>query len=88
MAEHKPILKNNQNTYHTSFGFKPKTGKAFLNTGVFTVKFFYKFINLMIKTNNQSGQINIYLKLIHVCFAVLCIASMSFRSANNKYKES
>jgi len=26
MAEHGPILKNNQNTYHPRFGFTPKTG--------------------------------------------------------------
>jgi len=32
MAEHKPILKNNQNTYHTRFGFTPKTGVAFPKT--------------------------------------------------------
>jgi len=33
MAEHRPILKNNQNTYHPRFGFTPKTGKEFLKTG-------------------------------------------------------
>jgi len=32
MAEHRPILKNNQNTYHTRFGFTPKTGIEFLKT--------------------------------------------------------
>jgi len=26
VAEHGPILKNNQNTYHSRFGFTPKTG--------------------------------------------------------------
>jgi len=33
MAEHKPILKNNQNTYHPRFGFIPKTVIAFPKTG-------------------------------------------------------
>jgi len=28
MAEHSPILKNNQITYHPRFGFTPKTGIA------------------------------------------------------------
>jgi len=28
MAEHRPILKNNQNTYHPRFGFTPKTRMA------------------------------------------------------------
>jgi len=28
VAEHRPILKNNQNTYHTRFGFTPETGTA------------------------------------------------------------
>jgi len=39
MAEHKPILKNNQNTHHPRFGFTPKTGvKKNQNGGfVFTV---------------------------------------------------
>jgi len=38
MAEHSPILKNNQITYHPRFGFTPKTGIAFPKTGfVFTV---------------------------------------------------
>ena len=32
-AEHRPILKNNRNTYHPRFGFTPKTGKAFPKTG-------------------------------------------------------
>jgi len=35
MAEHRPILKNNQNTHHPRFGFTPKTGKAFPNMGFF-----------------------------------------------------
>jgi len=26
MAEHRPILKNNQKTYHPRFGLTPKTG--------------------------------------------------------------
>jgi len=30
MAEHRPNLKNNQNTYHPSFGFTTKKGIAFL----------------------------------------------------------
>jgi len=29
-AEHMPILKNNQNSYHPRFSFTPKTGIAFL----------------------------------------------------------
>ena len=37
-AEHRPILKNNQTTYHPPFGFVPETGKEFPKTGfVFTV---------------------------------------------------
>jgi len=44
MAEHRPMLKNNQNTYHPHCGFTPKPGRAFPKTGVsfrclvFTVK--------------------------------------------------
>jgi len=34
MAEHTHISKNNQTTYNPRFGFTPKTGKAFLKTGV------------------------------------------------------
>jgi len=34
MTEHKPSLKNNQNTYYPRFGFTPKTGMVFPNTGV------------------------------------------------------
>jgi len=33
MAQHRPILNNNQNTYHPRFGFTPKTGIAFPKTG-------------------------------------------------------
>jgi len=33
MAEHRPILKNNQNTFHPRFGFTTKTGIAFPQTG-------------------------------------------------------
>jgi len=33
MAEHMPVLKNNQNTYHPRFGFTPKTGIALPKTG-------------------------------------------------------
>ena len=33
MAEHSPILKNNQNTCQPRFGFIPKTGIAFPETG-------------------------------------------------------
>jgi len=29
MTEHKPILKNNQNTFRPRFGFTPKTGIGF-----------------------------------------------------------
>ena len=32
MAEHRPILKNNQNTYHPRFGSTPKTSIAFPKT--------------------------------------------------------
>ena len=35
MAEHRPVLKNNQNTYYHRFSFTPKTGVAFPQTGVF-----------------------------------------------------
>jgi len=34
MAEHRPILKNNQYTYHPRFGFTPKTGIAFPKTEI------------------------------------------------------
>jgi len=38
MADHSPILKNNQNTYHRRLGFTPKTDTAFPKRGfVFTV---------------------------------------------------
>jgi len=33
LAEHRPILKNNQNTYHSRLGFVSKTGIAFSKTG-------------------------------------------------------
>ena len=33
MAEHKPILKNNQNTYKPRYSFIPKSGIAFPKTG-------------------------------------------------------
>jgi len=33
MAKHRFIVKNNENTYHPRFGFKPKTGIAFPKTG-------------------------------------------------------
>ena len=33
MAEHRSILKNNQNTYYPRFSFTPKTGKE-VKTGV------------------------------------------------------
>jgi len=29
MAEHRPILNNNQNTHYSRFSFTPKTGTAF-----------------------------------------------------------
>jgi len=32
MAKHRPILKNDQNTYHLRFGFLLKTGIAFSET--------------------------------------------------------
>ena len=35
VAEHRPSLKNNQNTYHPRFGFTPKRGKGFPKTGFF-----------------------------------------------------
>jgi len=34
MAEHRLILKNNQNTYQPRFGFTPNTGIAFPKTEV------------------------------------------------------
>ena len=38
MAEHRCILKSNQNTYHPRIGFTPKTGIAFPKTAFrFTV---------------------------------------------------
>jgi len=33
MNEHRPTLKNNQNTYHSGLDFTPKTGIAFPKTG-------------------------------------------------------
>jgi len=35
LAEHRPIMKINQNTYHPRFSFTPKTDKAFPKMGVF-----------------------------------------------------
>jgi len=37
IAEHKPILKDNQYTYYPRFGFTPKIGIAFPETVFFTV---------------------------------------------------
>jgi len=37
MAEHRPILKNNQNMFHPRFGLTPKTGIAFPTRGVLPV---------------------------------------------------
>ena len=34
VAEHRPMLKNNQNTYYPRFGFTPNTGIAFPKTGI------------------------------------------------------
>jgi len=34
VAEHKAMLKNRQNTQHTRLNFTPKSGIAFLKTGV------------------------------------------------------
>jgi len=33
MAEHRPILKNKQNTYHPRFDLTPETGITFPKTG-------------------------------------------------------
>ena len=41
MAEHTPILKNNQNTHHPRLGFTLKTGIAFPKTGFFFLLRFY-----------------------------------------------
>ena len=35
MAEHRPILKNNQITHHPRFDFTPKTGRAFPEAGFY-----------------------------------------------------
>jgi len=44
MAEHGPILKNNQNTYYPRYSFRPETGMAFPKNGLFlTVKLLKKF---------------------------------------------
>jgi len=45
MAEHRPILKNNQNSFDPRFGFTPKTGTAFTKTFVFAVQIFFNFFN-------------------------------------------
>ena len=34
VAEHRSILKNNENTHYLRFSFTPKTGIAFPKTGV------------------------------------------------------
>jgi len=47
-AEHRPILKNNQNTYHHHFGFPPKTGEAFPKTGFC----FHCVLSWYLKRNN------------------------------------
>ena len=47
MAEHRPIYKSNQNTYHLRFGFTPKTGIAFPKT-FFFFKFIYFTVNLIV----------------------------------------
>ena len=39
MAEHRPILKNNQNTCHPRSGFTPKTCIPFPKTGFFLCQF-------------------------------------------------
>jgi len=39
MAEHRPILKNNQNTYHHRFGFNKKQVALSITGFVFTAKF-------------------------------------------------
>jgi len=38
MGEHRPILKNNQNTYYLRFSFTPKKGIAFPKTAFFNVR--------------------------------------------------
>jgi len=35
VAEHRPILKNNQNTYYPRFSFTPETGIELSKTGVY-----------------------------------------------------
>ena len=50
MAEHRPILKNSQNTNHPRFGFTLKTGIALPKTGVcfYNVKvYFNPFVNIL-----------------------------------------
>jgi len=49
MAVHRPILKNEQNTYHSCFGFSPKTGIAFPKTD-----FFFIFTVFSLATNKPQ----------------------------------
>ena len=49
MAERRPIFENNQNTYHTRFGFTPKTGIAFPKMGFY---FYCVEINSQIVKSN------------------------------------
>jgi len=41
VAEHRSILKNNQNTFNPRFSFTPKAGIAFPKTSVFSLPFNY-----------------------------------------------
>jgi len=53
MAEHRPILKNNQNTYYPRFSFTPKTGIAFPKKGVsFLLWWYSSYTTVSLKKNS------------------------------------
>jgi len=51
MAEHMPILKNNQNMYHFRFGFTHKIDIAFPKMGV--LFWLLKYVLIVIKAYSQ-----------------------------------
>jgi len=70
MAEHKPTLKNKQNTYQPRFGFTPKTGILFQRGFVFTVKPLFSLTcsiqecTLFFRSKEDEGRDTVY-PLVH-----------------------
>ena len=52
MAEHRPILKNNQNTYHPRLGFTPKTRRSIPQNRVLFSK--CRLRSLLTRTSERS----------------------------------